>query len=84
MENAEDWTVEELMRDYVDQMTPVTVPVNISIQGQQKSSICPVPKPFSEPPTSSPLENAAAAQNGTNATLRLTFVSASTTKPKKP
>ena len=35
MKNAEDWTREELMKDYVGQMTPVTVPVNISIQGQQ-------------------------------------------------
>jgi ferredoxin len=30
-----DWTREELLRDYVSQMTPVTVPVNISIQGHQ-------------------------------------------------
>jgi len=35
MKNSEDWTREELMKDYVGQMTPVTVPVNISIQGQQ-------------------------------------------------
>jgi len=35
MKTAEDWTREELMKDYVGQMTPVTVPVNISIQGQQ-------------------------------------------------
>jgi len=35
MENTEDWTKEELMRDYVDQMTPITVPVNISVHGQQ-------------------------------------------------
>jgi len=35
MKDAEDWTKEELMRDYVGQMTPVTVPVSISIQGQQ-------------------------------------------------
>jgi len=30
-----DWTREELLKDYVSQMTPFTVPVNISIQGQQ-------------------------------------------------
>jgi len=35
MKKIEDWTTEELMKDYVGQMTPVTVPVNISIQGQQ-------------------------------------------------
>lgn len=35
MENTDDWTREELMRDYVNQMTPVTVSVNISIHGQQ-------------------------------------------------
>jgi len=35
MENADDWTREELMRDYVNQMTPVTISVNISIHGQQ-------------------------------------------------
>jgi len=30
-----DWTREELLKDYVNRMTPITVPVNISIQGQQ-------------------------------------------------
>ena len=35
MEEENDWTREELLKDYVSQMTPVTVPVNISIQGQQ-------------------------------------------------
>jgi len=35
LQEAEDWTREELMKDYFGQMTPVTVPVNISIQGQQ-------------------------------------------------
>jgi len=31
-----DWTREELLEDYVNEMTPVTIPVNISIQGQQR------------------------------------------------
>jgi len=35
MREKNDWTREELMKDYVSQMTPVTVPVNISIHGQQ-------------------------------------------------
>jgi len=35
MEDVENWTREELMKDYVGQMTPVTIPVNISIHGQQ-------------------------------------------------
>jgi len=35
MREQSDWTREELMKDYVTQMTPVTVPVNISIRGQQ-------------------------------------------------
>ncbi len=30
-----DWTSEELQREYVDKMTAVTVPVNITIHGQQ-------------------------------------------------
>lgn len=34
MENAEDWTKEELIKNYVDQMTAVTVQVNISIKGK--------------------------------------------------
>jgi ferredoxin len=33
--NAKDWTKEELMEEYVGKMTPVTIPVNISIKGQQ-------------------------------------------------
>ncbi len=32
---TDDWTREELMRNYVAEMTPVTVPVNITIHGQQ-------------------------------------------------
>lgn len=32
---AKDWTKEELMKDYVAKWTPVTVPVNITIHGQQ-------------------------------------------------
>ncbi len=32
---TDEWTREELMRDYVAEMTPVTVPVNITIHGQQ-------------------------------------------------
>jgi Pyruvate/2-oxoacid:ferredoxin oxidoreductase delta subunit len=32
---ANDWTKEELMEKYVNKMTPVTIPVNISIRGQQ-------------------------------------------------
>jgi len=35
MKGAGDWTREELMKDYVAEMTPFTVPVNISIHGQQ-------------------------------------------------
>ena len=35
MREQNDWTREELLKDYVGQMTPVTIPVNISIQGQQ-------------------------------------------------
>jgi len=35
VEDGEDWTREELMRDYVEKYTPVTIPVNISIHGQQ-------------------------------------------------
>jgi len=35
VEEENDWTREELLKDYVSRMTPVTVPVNISIQGQQ-------------------------------------------------
>jgi len=35
MKKQNDWTKEELLKDYVGQMTPVTVPVHISIHGQQ-------------------------------------------------
>jgi len=35
MKEPMDWTREELMKDFVGQMTPVTVSVNISIRGQQ-------------------------------------------------
>jgi len=34
-EEENDWTREQLQKDYVEQMTAVTVPVNISIHGQQ-------------------------------------------------
>jgi Pyruvate/2-oxoacid:ferredoxin oxidoreductase delta subunit len=30
-----DWTKEELIKDYVEKWTPVTIPVNISVHGQQ-------------------------------------------------
>jgi Pyruvate/2-oxoacid:ferredoxin oxidoreductase delta subunit len=32
---AKDWTKDELIREYVSKYTPVTIPVNISIQGKQ-------------------------------------------------
>jgi ferredoxin len=32
---ANDWTKEELIKDYVEKWTPITIPVNISIHGQQ-------------------------------------------------
>jgi len=35
MRQSNDWTREELERDYVSQMTAVTIPVNITIHGQQ-------------------------------------------------
>jgi ferredoxin len=35
MKNSGDWTREELMKEYVSKWTPVTVPVNITIHGQQ-------------------------------------------------
>jgi uncharacterized Fe-S center protein len=36
MENeANDWTREELLNEYVGKMTPVTIPVNVTIRGQQ-------------------------------------------------
>jgi len=35
LQEPKDWTREELMKDFVGQMTPVTVPVNITIRGQQ-------------------------------------------------
>ncbi len=34
-EEQGDWTREELQKEYVEEMTAVTVPVNISIHGQQ-------------------------------------------------
>jgi len=34
-ENQNDWTREELQKEYVEKMTAVTVPVNITIHGQQ-------------------------------------------------
>ncbi len=34
-EEENDWTREELQKEYVERMTAVTVPVNISIHGQQ-------------------------------------------------
>jgi ferredoxin len=33
---AKDWTKEELMKDYVGKYTPVTIPVNVSVEGRQK------------------------------------------------
>lgn len=35
MKSGKDWTREELMKEYVSKWTPVTVPVNITIHGQQ-------------------------------------------------
>lgn len=32
---ADDWTREELQKEYIEEMTAVTVPVNVSIHGQQ-------------------------------------------------
>jgi len=34
-EEPDDWTREELQKEYVEEMTAVTVPVNVSIYGQQ-------------------------------------------------
>jgi len=34
-EEQDDWTKEELQKEYVDRMTAITLPVNISIHGQQ-------------------------------------------------
>jgi len=36
MKQNNDWTLEELKRDYIGQMKAITIPVNISIQGQQQ------------------------------------------------
>ena len=36
MNKNDDWTLEELKKDYVGQMKAVTIPMNISIQGQQQ------------------------------------------------
>ena len=33
---VKDWTKEELMKEYVGKYTPVTIPVNVSIEGKQK------------------------------------------------
>jgi NAD-dependent dihydropyrimidine dehydrogenase PreA subunit len=35
MKGEKDWTRKELMKEYVNKMTPVTIPVNLSIKGQQ-------------------------------------------------
>lgn len=35
MDSGDDWTREQLMKEYVGEMTPLTVPVNITIHGQQ-------------------------------------------------
>jgi len=32
---VDDWTREELQKEYIEEMTAVTVPVNVSIHGQQ-------------------------------------------------
>ena len=34
-EEQNDWTKEELYEEYVNQWTPVTIPVNITIHGKQ-------------------------------------------------
>jgi len=36
MNEGDDWTLEELKKDYIGQMKAVTIPINISIQGQQQ------------------------------------------------
>jgi len=36
MNKSDDWTLEELKKDYIGQMKAVTIPINISIQGQQQ------------------------------------------------
>jgi ferredoxin len=36
MNKSDDWTLEELKRDYVGAMKAIIIPVNISIQGQQQ------------------------------------------------
>jgi len=36
MNKSNDWTIEELKKDYVDKMKAVTIPININIQGQQQ------------------------------------------------
>jgi len=36
MPEKKDWTKEELKREYIDTMTAITIPVNISIEGQQR------------------------------------------------
>jgi len=36
MNKNNDWTIEELKKDYIGQMKAVTIPINISIHGQQQ------------------------------------------------
>ena len=36
MNKSNDWTLKELKRDYIGQMKAITIPINISIQGQQQ------------------------------------------------
>lgn len=36
MPEKKDWTKEELKKEYIDTMTAITIPVNISIEGQQR------------------------------------------------
>lgn len=36
MNKSNDWTLEELKRDYIGAMKAVTIPMNISVQGQQQ------------------------------------------------
>jgi ferredoxin len=36
MPEKKDWTKKELKKEYIDTMTAVTIPVNISIEGQQR------------------------------------------------
>jgi ferredoxin len=36
MNKSNDWTIEELKKDYIGTMKAITIPINISIQGQQQ------------------------------------------------